>query len=104
VSLGKTLNAVCHLGTSSLPVVVAQSDETGKQISFCVGSGITDTEHTTSDSNEGEKRPACHQDQIILQKKLYIDNNFILFPVHPSVEQLTVIKKQIWHCSSVRFS
>jgi len=41
------------LGPTSLPVVMAQPDETCKQNSFCVGSDMTDTEHsTTSGSNE----------------------------------------------------
>jgi len=44
---------VLNLGTSSRPIVAARRKTCKLQNSFCVGSGTTDTEHsTTSGSNK----------------------------------------------------
>jgi len=53
VTLGKTLNAVSHLGPSSLPVVEAQHDEghANEQFLCC----MTDTEHSTTSGSKEEE-------------------------------------------------
>jgi len=54
VAVGKTLNAVSHLGPSSLLFVVAQPTKDMQTEQLLCWSGMTDTEHIISDSNEEE--------------------------------------------------
>jgi len=82
----KTLNAVSHLGPSSLPVVVAQLDERHATEKLLCWSGMMDREHTTSGSNEEDysirKEAVEYSNMMLCRFKTFAAGSIRLRPNH----------------------